>query len=85
MGYFRKFLFLDAEDSILVRRYKESRRTHPLAPLDRPLEGIKLERSLLEQLKGRAQHIYNTSQLKPRELREKIATEFSTSHRPCLQ
>lgn len=81
---FPQILFLDAEDSTLVRRYKESRRTHPLAPLDRPLEGIKLERSLLEQLKGRSQHIYNTSQLKPRELREKIATEFSTSHRPVF-
>ena len=81
---FPQILFLDADDSILVRRYKESRRTHPLAPQDRPLEGIKLERSLLEQLKGRAQHIYNTSQLKPRELREKIETEFSTSHRPVF-
>ena len=37
-----------------------------------PLEGIKLERELLEELKGRAQLIYNTSQMKPRELREKI-------------
>ena len=81
---FPQILFLEADDSILVRRYKESRRTHPLAPLDRPLEGIKLERSLLEQLKGRAQHIYNTSQLKPRELREKIETEFSSSHRPVF-
>jgi UPF0042 nucleotide-binding protein len=81
---FPQILFLDADDSTLVRRYKESRRTHPLAPLDRPLEVIKLERSLLYQLKGRAQHIYNTSQLKPRELREKISTEFSTRNRPVF-
>ncbi|PLR85365.1 RNase adapter RapZ [Bacillus canaveralius] len=70
-------LFLDADDNTLVRRYKETRRVHPLAPAGLPLEGIKLERQLLEELKGRAQLIYNTSQMKPRELREKILTEFS--------
>lgn len=72
-----RILFLEADDEALVRRYKETRRTHPLAPLGRPLEGIKLERNLLDELKGRAQLIFNTSQLKPRELREKIASEFS--------
>lgn len=72
-----QILFLDADDSTLVRRYKETRRFHPLAPSGLPLEGIKLERELLEELKGRAQLIYNTTQLKPRELREKIQTEFS--------
>ncbi|PLR78142.1 RNase adapter RapZ [Bacillus sp. V3-13] len=72
-----QILFLDADDNTLVRRYKETRRVHPLAPAGLPLEGIKLERQLLEELKGRAQLIYNTSQMKPRELREKILTEFS--------
>ncbi|XJZ26889.1 RNase adapter RapZ [Bacillota bacterium Lsc_1132] len=72
-----QILFLDAEDSTLVRRYKETRRTHPLAPSGLPLEGIQLERELLEELKGRAQLIYNTSQMKPRELREKILNEFT--------
>ncbi|MBN8201635.1 MULTISPECIES: RNase adapter RapZ [Bacillaceae] len=72
-----QILYLDADDSTLVRRYKETRRFHPLAPSGLPLEGIKLERELLEELKGRAQLIYNTSQMKPRELREKILTEFS--------
>lgn len=72
-----QILFLDADDSTLVRRYKETRRTHPLAPSGLPLEGIKLERELLEELKGRAQLIYNTSQMKPRELREKILNEFT--------
>jgi RNase adapter protein RapZ len=72
-----QILFLDADDATLVRRYKETRRMHPLAPNGLPLEGIKLERDLLEELKGRAQIIYNTGKLKPRELREKILTEFS--------
>lgn len=76
-----QILFLDADDSTLVRRYKETRRSHPLAPSGLPLEGIKLERELLEELKGRAQLIYNTSQMKPRELREKILTEFSLNRK----
>ncbi|WP_409302659.1 RNase adapter RapZ [Peribacillus sp. SCS-155] len=79
-----RILFLDADDSVLVRRYKETRRTHPLAPSGLPLEGIKLERSLLEELKGRAQTIYNTSTFKPRELREKILTEFSNNKAPMF-
>lgn len=66
-----QILYLDADDSTLVRRYKETRRSHPLAPSGLPLEGIKLERELLEELKGRAQLIYKTSNMKPRELREK--------------
>ncbi|AYA77881.1 RNase adapter RapZ [Bacillus sp. Y1] len=74
-----QILFLDADDSTLVRRYKETRRTHPLAPSGLPLEGIQLERELLEELKGRAQLIYNSSQMKPKELREKILTEFSAN------
>lgn len=74
-----KILFLDADDSTLVRRYKETRRNHPLANSGLPLEGIKVERKLLEELKGRAQTIYNTSEIKPKELREKIAAEFSNS------
>jgi RNase adapter protein RapZ len=74
-----QILFLDADDSTLVRRYKETRRFHPLAQNGLPLEGIKLERDLLEELKGRAQTIYNTSELKPKELREKILEEFSVN------
>ncbi|APH03659.1 RNase adapter RapZ [Bacillus weihaiensis] len=72
-------LFLDAKDSTLVTRYKETRRSHPLASKGLPLEGIGLERELLEELKGRAQLIYDTSDLKPRELREKILKQFSSS------
>jgi RNase adapter protein RapZ len=73
-----QILFLDAKDSTLVARYKETRRAHPLAPNGLPLEGIQLERKLLEELKGRAQIIYDTSDLKPKELREKILQQFSS-------
>ncbi len=73
-----KILFLEADDETLVRRYKETRRSHPLAPAGLPLEGIAKERLLLSELKGRAQYIYNTSTFKPKELREKIQVEFSS-------
>lgn len=76
-----KVLFLEADDETLVRRYKETRRKHPLAPTGLPLEGIQHERHLLSELKGRAQIIYNTSTMKPRELREKILTEFSINRK----
>ena len=72
-----RILFLDSDDATLVRRYKESRRSHPLAPQGLPLEGIQLERQLLSEVKGRAKIVVNTSALKPRELRERIAQEFN--------
>ncbi len=72
-----QIVFLDAKDSTLVTRYKETRRSHPLSPSGLPLEGIGLERELLEELKGRAQVILDTSDLKPRELREKILQQFA--------
>jgi UPF0042 nucleotide-binding protein len=77
-GVTPKILFLEADDETLVRRYKETRRSHPLAPAGLPLEGIARERLLLSELKGRAQFIYNTSISKPKELREKIQAEFSS-------
>lgn len=78
-GVSTKLLFLDADDETLVRRYKETRRSHPLAEGGLPLTGIRKERNLLSELRGRARSIYNTSELKPRELRERIMSEFSST------
>ncbi|AEI38851.1 RNase adapter RapZ [Paenibacillus mucilaginosus] len=72
-----EILFLDATDSVLVQRYKESRRKHPLAPTGAPLEGIQAERKLLEELKGLATQVIDTSNLKPVALKEKIASRFT--------
>ena len=47
-----RILFLDANDKVLVSRYKETRRSHPLATTGLPLEGIAMERDLLEELKA---------------------------------
>jgi RNase adapter protein RapZ len=77
-GVSSRLLFLDANDETLVRRYKETRRSHPLAEGGLPLEGIQKERLLLTEMKGRARTIINTTGLKPRVLREKIMSEFST-------
>ncbi len=74
-----QIIFLDAKDSKLVQRYKETRRSHPLAPKGLPLEGIQLEREMLEELKGQAQQIIDTTELKPVQLREKLIERFSAS------
>ncbi|HLR03623.1 MAG TPA: RNase adapter RapZ [Virgibacillus sp.] len=70
-------LFLDAKDEALVSRYKETRRSHPLAVGGLPLNGIKQERKILDELRGRAQRIIDTTDLKPKELREKILGFYS--------
>ena len=77
-----RVLFLDAEDETLVRRYKETRRSHPLAPQGLPMEGIQKEREMLSELKGLAKFVYNTSLMKPKELRERIGNEFSSTSSP---
>ncbi|CAM3005732.1 RNase adapter RapZ [Paenibacillus sediminis] len=72
-----EILFLDATDSVLVQRYKESRRRHPLAPNGMPLDGIKLERKMLEELQNSATQVLDTSNMKPAQLKEKIISRFS--------
>ena len=69
-------MFLDASDQELVSRYKETRRAHPLAMDGLVTEGIKKERGLLEELKGEAQLVIDTTELAQRELREKIMQNF---------
>ena len=69
-------LFLDAEDSVLVKRYKETRRNHPLAPGERVNKGIGLERKKLEFLKKEADFIIDTSRLLTRELKAELEKIF---------
>ena len=72
MGTTYKILFLEASDRTLVKRYKESRRTHPLAPEGRILEGIAKERESLESIKHIATWIIDTSSFKTAQLREEV-------------
>ncbi len=75
-GFPYEILFLEASDETLVRRYKESRRRHPLSPQGRILEGIQAERQQLEELRGQAHKILDTSTLKSQQLRQQIAELF---------
>src|SRR5699024_10584662 len=70
-------IFLDAQNETLVTRFKETRRSHPLAHSGSPLNGIERERELLDELRGRAHKIIDTSNLKPKQLREKIHESYS--------
>lgn len=75
-----QILFLDASDTELVSRYKETRRVHPMAMDGLVTEGIRKERAILEDLKVKATLVIDTTTLTPRQLREKINQEFRNSH-----
>lgn len=71
-----EILFLDSNEKVLVRRYSETRRRHPLAPAASVEEGIQRERELLEPVRGRADMMIDTSATSVSELRERIASAF---------
>jgi UPF0042 nucleotide-binding protein len=75
-GYDFEILFMDAEDSVLIKRYKETRRSHPLAGDGRVDEGIYLERQATDFLKKRADYILDTTHLLTRELRGELERIF---------
>ncbi len=77
LGARTRVLFLEASDDALVRRFDASRRPHPLADAERLLEGIQKERALLEELKGRADVVIDTSRLNVHELRDRIVAIFA--------
>lgn len=71
-------MFLDATDEELVSRYKETRRAHPMARDGLVTEGIRKERAILEEIRGDAQVVIDTTDLSPRQLREKINEQFKS-------
>lgn len=71
-----KILFLDASDLVLVKRYKESRRNHPLARNNRIAQGIEEERERIHFLRDQADYIIDTSQLLTRELKAELESIF---------
>ena len=75
-GYDFEILFLDAQDSVLVKRYKETRRSHPLAMGGRVDDGIRMEREKMRFLKERADYIIDTSTLLIRDLKQEIERIF---------
>jgi RNase adapter protein RapZ len=71
-----RILFLEASDEALVNRFGETRRKHPLAPEDRKVEGIRRERDIMTALREEADLVIDTSELTPRELRERVREAF---------
>ena len=76
MGLEYEILFLDASDEVLVKRYKETRRTHPVSGNERVERGISEERQTIEFLKKRADYILDTSQLLTREFKQVLEKIF---------
>ncbi len=70
-----QIIFLEARDDVIMRRYKETRRLHPIGGED-PAAGIKRERELLREVRGVAHRVIETSDLNPHQLREIIFDYF---------
>ena len=75
-GVAYQILYLEASDEVLIKRYKETRRNHPLAGSERINKGIVLEREKLQYLKDNADYIIDTSQLLTRELKIELEKIF---------
>ncbi len=71
-----EILFMDCSDDVLLKRYKESRRSHPLARGDLATVGIKREREMLKDIKKRSDYIIDTSHMLTRQLRAQLGDMF---------
>jgi UPF0042 nucleotide-binding protein len=71
-----EILFLDARDDVLVRRYSQTRRQHPLAPTGAVIDGIRKEREELAEIKEKAEWVIDTSDITVHQLREEIRKLF---------
>jgi len=86
-GHLVRVVFLDAADDVLVRRFSESRRPHPLAPAGSAVAGIRAERERLAHLRTKADLVVDTSSFTVHEFRKLLATSFldlNTSARTAL-
>ena len=75
-GYKYKILFLDTVDEVLIKRYKEHRRPHPLSPDGRIIDGITLERKKLAEVKEKANYVIDTTSFTLGMLKEEITGIF---------
>lgn len=69
-GFSFEILFLEASDDVLIKRYKESRRMHPLAKDGKLINGIQTERDKLSKVRAKATHIIDTTNLKPNKIKD---------------
>lgn len=75
-GYKLEILFMDADENVLIKRYKETRRIHPLAADGRVEDGVRAERRVLEKIRRSADYVIDTSLLLTRELKEELDRIF---------
>ena len=71
-----ELIYLDCDPSELIRRYSQTRRRHPLAPMETPTEGIAREIDLLGPIRVRADHLIDTSEMSPHDLKAEIGKWF---------
>jgi UPF0042 nucleotide-binding protein len=75
-GYSYEILFLDCADQVLVKRYKMTRRSHPLSHNMDILDGIKQEREIMKRLKKDADYIIDTTNMKPKDLKDELSNLY---------
>jgi RNase adapter protein RapZ len=73
-----ELIYLDCDPSELIRRYSQTRRRHPLAPMETPTEGIAREIDLLAPIRARADHLIDTSEMSPHDLKAEIGEWFDS-------
>ena len=71
-GHTIEILFMEASDKVVIKRYKETRRSHPLAQEGRLLKAISEERRVLQKIKDKADYVIETTNLTPRQLKDAI-------------
>ncbi len=81
MGFGYEILFLEAAEEVLIKRYKETRRRHPLAEKGGMVEAIREERKLLEDIRGYSNVVIDTSELSLADLKEKISRLYAPEGR----
>lgn len=77
-NYQYEIVYLDCSDDVLLKRYKMTRRNHPLAKNMQISEGIKMERKIMEELKEISNCIIDTTNMKPKDLKEEISKIYSS-------
>ncbi len=75
-GYKLEILFMEADDHVLIKRYKETRRVHPLALEGRVEDGVHKERIVLQDIRKQADYVIDTTHLLTRELKEELDCIF---------
>jgi len=79
-GFSYEMLFLDAQDETLIKRYKESRRMHPLVKEGRLIQGIHIERERLKKVQEKATYTIDTTHMQPKQIKEILSEMFSETN-----